>query len=150
MDRRNFLVRLGSVILVLPSSSVLLNACGGDDSGATPGAGGAAGSGATTGGTGLAGAGGASGVDAGPVAPAVLTFTSSVTNAHTHAFQIAMTELTSPPAVGIARETSETNGHTHTVVLSDADLGAIQNGQTVLRTTSLVNGHTHQFAFVRT
>ena len=156
MDRRNFIVRLGSIVLALPAAS-FLHACGGDDNtvsatGAAGGSatGGAGGSAAGAGGTSTAGAGGTSTAGAGGTgAPMTLTFISSTVQNHTHTFQITMTELASPPANGIDRETSQDAGHTHAVALSAGELQAIANGQTITKTTSLVSGHTHQFTFVK-
>jgi hypothetical protein len=124
MDRRRFVVQLGTVLLVLPASRVLIG-CGG---------GGGDGNGADA------------GTDAGTNQQAY-TFTSSVDAGHTHTFQLQATELSTPPAGGIERDTSTDSGHIHMVELTEADLNSIDDGNTVTKTASVVGGHSHTFTF---
>lgn len=76
-----------------------------------------------------------------------MTFTSSRDFLHTHTFTLTLTSLASPPAGGIQRETSEAEGHTHLVTLSEDELGAIDQGRIVTRRTSDHLGHGHTFDF---
>ncbi|MGA9523982.1 MAG: hypothetical protein WBV82_21150 [Myxococcaceae bacterium] len=124
MNRRKFVVQLGSVLIVLPASRVLVGCAAGEEYGNVD-----------------------AGTDAGN--SQALTFTSSVSNGHTHTVQIQSSELTSPPAGGFTRDTSITSGHLHTVELTEADLSSIEAGNTVTKTTSLVGGHTHMFTFTK-
>lgn len=80
------------------------------------------------------GGGGCDGLDA----------TSSVAQGHTHTLCVPRTDLTSPPAGGMTYTTSGPDP-THTVTLTQAQLEAIESGQTVQVTTSVANGHTHDF-----
>lgn len=127
MERRGVLVRLGSVLLILPAARAL-SACGGD--GGKTGQGGPAG-------TPDSGDGGSR------------TYTSSVTGGHTHDFTLEMSEITSPPAGGISRDTTYAVDHDHEVELTEAELDTIGSGGTVTKVTGETNGHTHTFTFVR-
>ena len=79
--------------------------------------------------------------------PNSLRFISSSDLGHTHFFTLQLTEITSPPAAGINRQTSNDLSHTHTVTLTAADLDSINAGNTVTITTSNDDNHTHTFAF---
>ncbi|RPH69783.1 MAG: hypothetical protein EHM78_13980 [Myxococcaceae bacterium] len=79
--------------------------------------------------------------------PDSLRFISSSDLGHTHFFTLQLTEITSPPAAGISRQTSNDLSHTHTVTLTEADLDSINAGNTVTITTSNDDNHTHTFAF---
>jgi hypothetical protein len=78
-----------------------------------------------------------------------LTFTSSCDMNHTHDFTLMMTELSTPPAAGIMRNTSvdEFDNHFHSVTLSQADLTTIESGTPVTVTTSVTNEHVHTYIF---
>jgi hypothetical protein len=128
MKRREVL-RIGSLIVLLPAATRLLVACGGDN-----------GNGNGNGDAGLNGADGGT---------QRLTFTSSVDQAHQHTVALEPAELSTPPAAGVTKNTSLDAGHLHTVELSEAELADIDGGGTVTKTTSLVSGHTHTFAFSR-
>src|SRR5882672_12376516 len=107
MDRRAFLIeaaRAGSVVLVLPMGW----AAGGCGSGAP---------------------GQATGT---PPTPAnSLRFTCDISGIHTHDFLIAMDDFMTPPSQGVAGATTVTLGHKHTVALTEAELAAIEAGQTI-------------------
>ncbi len=123
MNRRKFVVQLGSVLIVLPAGRVLLG-CSGKESYENKND---------------------AGTDAG--GEQALTFTSSVESGHSHTAQLQITEITSPPAGGLVRDTSVTSGHLHTVELTQADLSSIDAGSTVTKTTSVVANHSHTFEF---
>ena len=179
MKRREFLIKGGSVLLILPAGWAVTS-CDEDDTSSnntkptgtggagtpstgatggtqpTAGTGGAqptAGTGGAqpTGGTGGAstGTGGASGGTGGASGNTRLTFTSSVVGSHTHQFDIEMAVLNQPPAGGLSGDTSSSDGHVHTVSLSAGELGQIAGGATVAKDTSLANGHLHTFQFHR-
>jgi hypothetical protein len=77
------------------------------------------------------------------------TFTSTTVQSHNHTITIQKTEVDTPPAGGISRETSSA-GHTHTFTMSAADLTTVQGGTPVTIETASANGasgpHTHSFA----
>ncbi len=79
-----------------------------------------------------------------PIDPNSRTFTSSSNQGHTHNITIQKTEIETPPAGGLSRQTSA-NGHTHTFTMNDAELTSVKNGTTVVVTTSDSNGHSHNF-----
>jgi len=61
-----------------------------------------------------------------------------------------MSDLTSPPATGIMRDSSSAavpSPHTHMVTLRQAELMQIQNGQTVTKETAPALSHSHTFTF---
>jgi hypothetical protein len=74
--------------------------------------------------------------------------TSSVALGHTHTVCVLEADLTSPPAGGVTYATSAPDP-THTIVLTAAQLSAINGGQAVTVTTSTNGGHNHQFVLVR-
>ena len=57
--------------------------------------------------------------------------TSTVTESHTHDLCVPTADLASPPAAGMTYTTSTFVDHSHGVTLSQAQLQAIQAGQTV-------------------
>ncbi len=114
MGRRQFVVQVGSLVILLPATAWL--SCGGSSS---PGGG----------------------------DQTALTFTSSTDSGHSHTYQIMTSELSNPPTAGISKETSLVSGHTHVVAITQAELQAIQNGQTVTKTSTASSGHTHTFQF---
>lgn len=123
MDRRAFLIeaaRAGSVVLVLPMGW----AAGGCGSGAP---------GQATGTT--------------PTPANSLRFTCDISGIHTHDFLIAMDDFLTPPSRGVAGATTVTLGHKHTVALTEAELAAIEAGQTINKETSIIDGHQHNFKF---
>jgi hypothetical protein len=125
-ERRQFLIAGGKVLLVLPAGWVLAN-CSNTSSYPT--------------------------MPATPLPPTTnvttgtLTFTSSITESHSHDFTMTMAEVAAPPDGGISRDTSTTLNHMHVVTLSTAQLIQINAGQTVTTDTSLVQNHLHTFSF---
>lgn len=125
MKRREFLFRVGAVVIAIPATHALFG-CGGE------GDGGGDGSGTPS-----------------PTGGQDLVVTSSVVDGHSHTVTISAAELSNPPADGTTEDTSEAQGHTHRVTLSSADLTAVNNGQEVMRSTTLEDGHIHTFTFRR-
>ena len=121
MKRREFLVRLGAVTVVLPVAGHVLVGCGDSDADVTP--------------------------DTTPQGSR--TFESTMVDGHTHTFTITEAALQNPPSNGIQENTSLVDGHVHVVTLSQAELDAIDGGQTITKSTSLVDGHIHEFTFSR-
>jgi len=121
-DRRRFVVKLGSLLLLLPAGRFVA-ACGSSGSSTTPA----------------------------PPAPAPsateLTFTSSLVDGHDHTVQISTSDLAAPPANGETLTTSIVQSHSHMVELTEADLNAIEAGQTVTKDTTLALSHVHTFTF---
>jgi hypothetical protein len=117
MERREFLVRVGSVVLLIPASRFLVGCSSSDETGGPPS----------------------------------LTFTSSSdpANGHSHRVSLEVAIIENPPAAGTQPRTTEAAGHVHTVILTEADLLAIRDNQTVTTTTSADAGHTHTFTFRR-
>jgi hypothetical protein len=76
--------------------------------------------------------------------------TSTVNADHTHTVCVLTTNLTTPPAT-VTYTTSNVGSHTHTVMLTMAQLTMINGGQTVTVTSSTdpdpINGmaHSHDF-----
>jgi hypothetical protein len=128
VDRRQFLIDSGRVLLVLPAGWAVLG-CSDNDSdnnnipSTVP---------PTT-----------------NVTTGTLSYTSTVVAGHNHTFTLMMAEVDSPPAVGIARNTgpASTDGHVHVVVLTNAQLATIGMNGTVTMDTSVVENHSHTFTF---
>jgi hypothetical protein len=127
MDRRRFLIDSGRVMLVLPAGWALVS-CTSNDTDNLP---------ATT------------TPPTTTVTAGTLTYTSNVVNAHSHNFSILMTEVSTPPAAGISRNTSpaSTDGHVHVVTLTQAQLSQINANGTVTMDTSVTENHSHTFTF---
>ena len=89
----------------------------------------------------------ACGGDSGGTNPQSLSFTSSSELSHTHTVTLQLTEISTPPAVGVDKTTSNDLNHTHRVSLTAAELDSINQGNTVTKTTTNDDNHTHQFAF---
>jgi hypothetical protein len=73
--------------------------------------------------------------------------TSTVNSNHSHTVCVLTTDLTSPPGAGVTYTTSNVGSHTHMVMLTAANLTAINTGQTVM-VTSTSDGspaHSHDF-----
>jgi hypothetical protein len=83
-----------------------------------------------------------------PSNPDSHTFTSTGPSSgpgHTHTITIQKTEVETPPAGGISRETS-TNGHSHTFTMTADQLATVKAGTAVTITTQPDStGHTHDF-----
>jgi hypothetical protein len=158
MKRREFLVKGGSVLLILPAGWAVTSCDDSSNDNTIPpnttdagsnGSGGAA----TPASTGTGGSGGAApapaGGTGGTAGSAHLTFTSSVVAGHSHQFDVDMAVLQQPLSAGLSGNTTVADGHVHTVELSVAELGQIVAGQVVTKETSLANSHTHTFQFHR-
>jgi len=124
-DRRSFLIAGARLALIVPAGYALVSLSGCAEEDECEGAGSASKSGET------------------------LTYVSSCESGHVHDFTLMTSEISSPPASGISRDTSEyeDDGHTHMVELTEADLTQIQNGDAVMKQTSVTLGHSHMFAF---
>jgi hypothetical protein len=72
------------------------------------------------------------------------TFTSTSVNAHTHSITIDKSEVQTPGAGGISRQTSST-GHTHTFAMTQMELMTCNSGAFVVVTTSVTDLHQHTF-----
>jgi hypothetical protein len=74
---------------------------------------------------------------------------------HTHTVCILNSDMATPPAGGVMYTTSDEGGHTHKIMLSQANLTSLGGGQTVTTTSSndvdQINGvaHTHTFAITK-
>lgn len=79
----------------------------------------------------------------------MLTVTSSCNGGHTHDFDVAAMDLSSPPPAGVSGESTPyaDDGHTHTVTLTMAQLAQIQSGTAVTVTSGSTLSHTHTFTF---
>ena len=114
MRRREFMFRVGSLVVWVPATRLLVG-CGEDDSGG----------------------------------PASLSFVSSTDNLHSHQLTLQLSVIESPPAAGVQPATTNVSAHVHTVVLTEADLLAIRDNATVMKTTSVESAHSHVFNFKR-
>ncbi len=74
-------------------------------------------------------------------------FISTDVQSHTHSFTMNRSDIDSPPAGGITRDTSSSAGHSHSVTISQSELMAMQTGASETITTSNVSAHTHDFTF---
>jgi len=72
---------------------------------------------------------------------------STVDAGHSHRVEFPEADLSSPSARTYQSSSSES--HTHSVVLSEAQLTTIEGGGSVTVTSSDSGGHTHQFTFSR-
>ena len=74
--------------------------------------------------------------------------TSSVTLGHTHTLCVPRSDLDNPPVAGATYTTgpAATDGHQHQVVMTQAQLMLVSQGQTVNVMTTTIEGHTHDFA----
>ena len=77
-------------------------------------------------------------------------FTSTTTLSHAHTFTVQQSEIQTPPAAGISRQTSNptdayTGAHTHTFTMTQADLTNVKNGTPVTISTADTNSHHHDF-----
>ena len=81
----------------------------------------------------------------------VVVFTSSVYVSHAHTFGVARALLDGPatPSSDLGGETSVASGHAHTMMVTVAQLKAVQAGGTVVVTSGRTNAHTHDFTFTR-
>ena len=89
------------------------------------------------------------GNNSGTSGPSQETWTSSQVGTHVHDFSILVSALDVPPAAGVASGTSTSEGHLHSVTLTQQQLKSIGSGGTVTVTTTMTGGHTHDFVFNR-
>jgi hypothetical protein len=124
MNRRGFVRMAGGAMLVLPLSSLLVQACygssapDGDEAAEPP----------TT-------------------SDSNAEYTTSIEDGHSHMFDIALTAFASP--ADIQGQTTIDDGHSHDVVVSAADLQSVESGQTKTVTTAVSEGHTHVLTLVK-
>ena len=119
MERREFIIGLGAALFV-PAAIAAVSGCSSSSTDSTP-------------------------------TDSFEVISSSATSgggyaAHTHVLAVRLVDLANPPAAGVTYTTSTDDGHTHQVVLSNADLAGIQAGQTISESTNVVLGHEHTFA----
>ena len=76
-------------------------------------------------------------------------YTSNVVGDHSHTFGIEMAAIDMPPATGVNGPSSVVENHSHSVVVSSAQLSSISAGQTVEVTTGTADGHAHRFTFLK-
>jgi hypothetical protein len=98
------------------------------------------------------------GADAAGGACAGIDSTSSLDAAgtHTHEICVLTTDLTNPPAAGVTYTSTIVGSHTHTLMLTAAQLTSIQSGMSVGPVTSSsdvdpINGlaHTHTWTIMK-
>jgi len=77
------------------------------------------------------------------------TFTSSNDSGHTHSITINKSEVQTPPASGISRETSTNSGHSHTFTMTQAQLTNVNNGGTEMCQTAMASSHMHTFSIAK-
>ncbi len=78
-----------------------------------------------------------------------LIYTSSVVGDHSHTFGNEMAAIDMPPAGEVNGPSNVVENHSHSVVVSSAQLSSISTGQTVEVTTGTADGHTHLFTFLK-
>jgi hypothetical protein len=76
-------------------------------------------------------------------APPGFDVNSTVDLAHSHSVRILTSDLTNPPASGVVYTSSVSDGHTHTIALTQQQLTDINNGVSVPVVSSVTNAHTH-------
>ena len=76
-------------------------------------------------------------------------YTTNVMSGHSHTFALDDAALGSPPAAGVAGQTSIASDHSHTVTIAMSDLVSAAGGQTVLVTTGVTGGHAHVLSIVK-
>jgi hypothetical protein len=136
MDRREFLIRGGSALLVLPLGTFLVR-CSSSDNGVTTSSPSPTEPDQTP-------------PDAPPrVVGENVVYTSNQVNAHSHSFSVPTGAIANPPAAGISGNTTTAQLHEHSLVLTQADLQAASSGQTVKVSTGNTLGHTHVFTIVK-
>ena len=125
MKRRDFVIRVGSVLLVIPAAGVLAS-CGDDDNNQNP--------------------------NPNPNPNPTFTglrFTSSVRDGHNHTIDITFDMLMNAPAMGATLTSSNVANHVHQVFLTMADLQSINANGTIVKDTSLAASHLHTFTFTK-
>lgn len=74
---------------------------------------------------------------------------SSETGGHRHEVCVRDSDLASPPSSGVTITTSVSDGHTHTLVLAQAQLQALAAGSAVTLSTRVAEDHTHSVSLQR-
>jgi hypothetical protein len=126
MQRREFCKLTGGMLLLIPAGLFLVR-CGGsgsDQSGNGP-------------------------MDQPSVNGTKLIYTSNIVEGHAHTFAIEMGAIDMPPANGVSGPSGVTENHSHSVVVSSAQLSSIGTGQTVQVTSGTTEGHAHLFTFLK-
>jgi hypothetical protein len=73
------------------------------------------------------------------------TYTSSVTNGHTHTVLIPNSDFTKPPKEKVYTTSKGTDGHTHQIVIREVNFSNIKRGIAETRLTSNAkDGHSHE------
>ena len=89
----------------------------------------------------------------GPTTPddplAQRTFTSTSDTGHTHTITIQRSEVQTPAASGISRQTSSSSAHTHVFAMTQAELQTVLGGGSVVVTTAVADAHTHSFTITK-
>jgi hypothetical protein len=73
---------------------------------------------------------------------------STVVNGHSHTVCVAPADLALPPAEGLTFATSDTDGHSHMMTLTQEQLKTIASGREVTVQTTTVQLHHHEFVLV--
>jgi hypothetical protein len=76
--------------------------------------------------------------------------TSTVVNGHTHTVCVGADQLAIPSAGGMTFATSESQGHSHMITLTQEQLENIASGREVTVVTTTVQLHQHEFMLVQT
>lgn len=123
MQRREFLRLAGGTLILIPAGLFLVR-CGGGSYG--------------------------NGAPPGPqVDGTKLVYTSNIVGDHSHTFGIEMNAIDMPPTSGVNGSSSVVESHSHTVVVSAAQLSNIRAGQTVEVASGTSDGHAHHFSFLK-
>jgi hypothetical protein len=73
------------------------------------------------------------------------TYTSTVTNGHTHTVVIPNSDFTNPPKEKVYTTSKGNDGHTHQIVLREVNFSNINRGIAETRLTSNAkDGHSHE------
>jgi hypothetical protein len=122
LTRRQLLTRGTTMLLLVP----IINACSSNNSSTTADA--------------ASGSGACAGIDS----------TSTVNDDHSHAVCVPTTDLTSPPTAGVTYTSTNVGNHTHTIMLTQAQLQMIESGSSVGPiTSSSSDGHTHDWTITK-
>ncbi len=123
MQRREFFRLAGGTLILIPAGLFLVRCGGGSDGNGSP--------------------------PRPQVNGTKLIYTSNIVGDHAHTFGIEMSAIDMPPASGVSGSSSVVESHSHTVVVSTAQLSNVRAGQTVEVATGTSDGHTHLFTFLK-
>lgn len=127
MDRREFLKDAAGMILVLPFGTFLVQ-CGSEDKEVAP-----------------------TQPDDQPPAAAPrlengnIVYASNKVLTHSHNFQVPTDAIQTPPEDGVVGDTTEAQGHSHSLELTQAALTMAGSGQAIKIITASAKGHAHTF-----